>query len=154
MAKNVTVDDRPLRKLLKRLGKASKQRVKIGVLKGSGRASGRLSMVHLAAIHEFGSPAAGIPERSFIRRTFNDEKFKQGAAKMSAALAKKIMAGMTIDKALNLLGAWAQARVKLTITAGRGIPPPLKPATIARKKSKRPLVHHGRLINAITWKVS
>ena len=34
------------------------------------------SKAQIAAHHEFGAPAAGIPERSFIRSTFNEEKDK------------------------------------------------------------------------------
>ncbi|MCJ7694313.1 MAG: hypothetical protein MUO40_02705 [Anaerolineaceae bacterium] len=34
------------------------------------------SKAQIAAHHEFGAPAAGIPERSFIRSTFNEEKGK------------------------------------------------------------------------------
>ena len=34
------------------------------------------SKAKIAAHHEYGAPAAGIPERSFIRSTFNEEKGK------------------------------------------------------------------------------
>ena len=34
------------------------------------------SKAEIATHHEFGAPAAGIPERSFIRSTFNEEKGK------------------------------------------------------------------------------
>ena len=36
------------------------------------------SKASIAAHHEFGASAAGIPERSFIRSTFNEEKGKIG----------------------------------------------------------------------------
>lgn len=32
------------------------------------------SKAHVAAIHEYGAPGAGIPERSFERSTFNEQK--------------------------------------------------------------------------------
>jgi phage gpG-like protein len=34
------------------------------------------SKAEIATHHEFGAPAAGIPERSFVRSTFNEEKGK------------------------------------------------------------------------------
>ena len=34
------------------------------------------SKAEIATHHEFGAPVAGIPERSFIRSTFNEEKGK------------------------------------------------------------------------------
>lgn len=109
-------------------------------------------LVELAAIHEFGSPAAHIPERSFIRRTF-DTKHTEIRA-LATKLAAKIVDGkMDIDKALTVLGQFCAAEVKKTITRDR-IPPPLKPATIEAKGSNRPLVDTGRLLGAISYEVN
>jgi hypothetical protein len=140
------------KELYKRLeGHSGPTGIKVGVLRSaSAPRSDGISNVELAAIHEFGSPAANIPERSFIRRTFREQKDKLDA------LLFKIAKGVVSDKTdlatgLNLLGQWAVAAIRKTITGGPGIPPPLKPATIARKKSTRPLVDTGQLVNSITY---
>lgn len=110
-----------------------------------------ISLVELAAIHEFGSPAARIPERSFIRRTFDAKHVEIRA--LATKLAAKIVDGkMSVDKALTVLGQFCAAEVKKTITRDR-IPPPLKPATVEAKGSDRPLVDSGRLLGAITYEV-
>ena len=45
----------------------------------------------IGAIHEYGAPAAGIPERSFLRATINNSENREEAnAKMVVALRKAI----------------------------------------------------------------
>jgi len=129
--------------------------VKVGVLQSAGGAQqhgdGQLSIVELAAVHEFGAPRAKIPERSFLRRAMREQEREYKA--MAAKLAKAYISGrITYERALNMLGAWGAAAIKNRIT-GEHIPPPLKPATVEAKGSDRPLVDTGRLLNSITWKV-
>jgi len=105
---------------------------KVGVLGKSEEREGGVSAVELATIHEFGAPAAGIPERSFIRRTFDRKKDEWWA--LTKQLCSLIYGGrLTIARALGLLGARAAADVKATITQGPEIPPPPKPETLKRK---------------------
>ena len=156
MARRVRLDDRALRRLQKRLEASGNAHVKVGVLGSKGgnapHDSSGISLVELAAIHEFGSPAAGIPERSFIRRTFIEKR--RELEEVITKLARGVVAGkLDMRRALDILGAWASAEVKKTVTAGAHIPPPLKPATIERKGSDRPLIDTGRLIGAVTWEV-
>jgi phage gpG-like protein len=133
------------------------KRVKVGVLASHGgndrHDDDPITMIELAAIHEFGAPAANIPERSFIRRTI--EKNRSELVAMSAKLAQQILRGKLEPEAvLKILGEWAVAKVRAEITSGDGIPPPLKPATIARKGSSRPLVDTGRLLGAIAYEIT
>ena len=73
---------------------------------------------------------------------------------MSAKIGAAIFAGrMDPRRGLELLGAFAAAEVKKTITAGAGVPPPNAPSTIAKKGSDRPLVDTGRLLGAIQWEI-
>lgn len=140
--------------LKERNAKAKGAQVRVGVFSGEKHEGSALSLVELAAIHEFGSPAANIPERSFIRRTL-DAKHDE-IQKLLKQSAKAVVHGKTsLGRALNILGQWAVREIKRTITRGPGIPPPLKPATIARKtvngkRGERPLVDTGQLKNAIT----
>lgn len=148
----MSLDMKALRRLAAEAAKLGT--VKVGVLASKGGAArrGKISMAELAAIHEFGSPAAGVPERSFIRRTFAAKE--QQLATFSARLAAAIIGGqMSVNRALDLLGAWGASEVKKTITEGEGVPPPNAPTTIAKKGSDRPLVDTGRLLGAIQWEV-
>lgn len=139
--------------LTAKLKAAEGAHVKIGVLASSGKtADGKMSMVELAAVHEYGSPAAHIPERSFIRRTF--ENNRHDVERMTAKLAGQFVEGkISLARALDQLGAWGAAEVKHTIAKGPHIPPPLKQATIDRKGSDRPLVDTGRLLGSIQHEV-
>lgn len=136
--------------------------VKVGVLAGGGgtarTSEGGITMIELAAIHEFGSPANGIPERSFIRSTFERPDVVLKLNAYAGRLARAIVDDKTTwQVALGQLGAWAAAQVKATIknrqTTGPE-PQQNKPSTIEKKGSDLPLVDTGRLINAITWLVS
>ncbi len=126
--------------------------VKVGLL-GNGkneRNDGALTNVEIGAIQEFG--AGNVPERSFIRSTFNSKRSEYIA--MLKKLVPQIYAlKMTVKKALDIIGMRMAADMKKRITEGAGIPPPNAPSTIARKGSERPLVDTGQLLNAISWSV-
>lgn len=150
----MSMDDRPLRRIEKNLTKAQGAHVRIGVLasRGGNADHDGITMIELAAIHEFGSPAAGVPERSFIRRTFEVKTAELKVIKRR--LAERVVTGkMTIGDALEILGSWGAAEVKKTITVGPGVPPPNAPSTVERKGSARPLVDTGRLVGSIQWEV-
>lgn len=109
-----------------------------------------LSLVEVALIHEFGAPAAGIPQRSFLRATI-DEHAPDIRRLILAVAARALDGAITPAQALDQIGSkvagWVQTRID------QGIAPPLKPETIARKGSSKPLVNVGQLKAAVTWKV-
>lgn len=151
----VSVKDKPWKALRKHVIEmaAKKARVKVGVL--GGEHGDGISMIEIAAIHEFGSPAANIPERSFIRSTF--KRREADLEKVTARAASALFAGkIGLGQALGILGAWGVAAIQGTIrqhlTEGPE-PQELKPATIARKQSSTPLLDTGQLIGAISFQV-
>jgi hypothetical protein len=130
--------------------------VRVGILeaKGGGETDedSGIAMTDLGRIHEFGDEASGIPERSFIRRTFDERRDE--LARMQGELTEAVIAGeVSPAKALDLLGGWGAGEVKKRIAQGPHIPPPNAPATIARKGSDRPLVDNGQLVNSINHEV-
>lgn len=151
----VTVKDNGANELLKRLrdGAAHPRTVKVGVLSDQpkeehGGSTGAMSLIEVAAVHEFGTDT--VPQRSFIRATVDEHRAEIDA--LEKHLAAQVLAGeITEEKALNLLGAkvaaWMQARI------AQGIPPELKPETIARKGSSKPLVDTGQLRSSVTFLV-
>lgn len=131
-------------------GKAS--HVRVGVVgPEAGAMHDDISMVELMAIHEYGSPAAGIPERAPIRRTFANSTVQDNFSKIIPRLTERFIKGESMAKVLGLLGAWGVGQVRASIRAG--LTPDIKEATKKRKGSTLPLVDTGRLINAITWLV-
>lgn len=149
--------DLGLAELLKSLKASRSIHVKVGVVgdeakKVHDEESG-LNMAELAAIHEFGAPAAGIPERSFIRATLDGKRGEYARDLLPRLFRGVVERRTSIWQAFELAGMQMAADIKARITEGPGIPPPLAPSTIARKGSDRPLVDTGRLLGAITWKV-
>lgn len=115
-------------------------------------------MAELGAIHEFGSPKQNIPQRSFVRATV--ELKEKEIFQLQKKLYKRLMfddlrynSKIDESQALGLLGSWLSTEMKKRITEGEGIPPANSPKTIEKKKSSRPLVDTGRMLNSITWVV-
>lgn len=130
----------------------SKRTVRVGILSDAPKkeregATGKLSLLEVAIIHEFGAPAANIPARSFIRATVDEHA--ADIAKLQRVLGAQVVAGkLTEEQALSALGAkvagWVQARI------AAGIDPALAPETVKRKKSSKPLIDTGQLRSAVT----
>lgn len=150
--------DGPWRRILAAVNDLDDSYVKVGVLAETGDSehgegeSGDITILELAAIHEFGSPAAGVPERSFIRRTFQNSE--DWLPQFQSKLAKAVIQGkISHERALEILGKKCVDEVKNTITEGEGVPPPLEQSTIDAKGSSRPLVDTGQLVNSISYEV-
>lgn len=163
----VTFSNRAWRELADNVNELGRSHVKVGILAGKGADTPgddtSLTLAQIAAIHEYGAPAANIPERSFLRSTFRRHSAALGST--TARLAKLVLARkLTNTAALNLLGMWASSKVKREITGAQHIPPPLAEkrsptgrllwSTAERKGSDRPLVDTGQLVNSITHVVS
>lgn len=122
-------------------------------------AGGDLTNAEVGAIHEFGAPAAGIPERSFVRSTFRVRRAE--LAQVQAAAAKAIISKrMHVRQALGIVGAWAAGAVKEQILVyGPFLFQPLAPATILAKIRKgapnptAPLVETGELAKSVSFVV-
>lgn len=134
--------------------------VKIGVLddgkEGSADREG-ITNGELAVVMEFGT--GSIPARSWIGRTF-DQKRDEVQADMARLLGHIVDGKVSVDKALNVLGAKYSAAVKNTVTQGEQIQPPNAPSTLARKLAKtrkgasnavRTLIDSARMVGAVTW---
>jgi phage gpG-like protein len=121
-------------------------------------AGGTLTNVQLGSHHEFGATVKNgfgkgikivIPQRSFLRSTFDENRKKY--RKLLIDAAKKSVRAVSPLAAFVVAGEIARGDVIKKIRAG--IPPPLEPTTIARKGSSTPLIDTGILLNSITAKV-
>lgn len=131
-------------------------RIRVGVLSSKGGSAeaaegASLSLVDLAAIHEFGTEDGKIPERSFIRDTFTF--YQSQLTKFQHKLVTQICTGkMSAATAGGLLGTWGANQVRQYIRSG-GQLAPLAPSTIEAKGSSKPLVDTGQLINSVVYDV-
>ncbi len=105
----------------------------------------------IASIHEFGAPAAGIPQRSFIRGWF-DERQGEIQTTLKQQIGQAVAGKRPLAQALARAALILEGSVKDRIR--HHIPPPLAPATIKRKGSSTPLIDTGQLRNAIRARVS
>lgn len=119
--------------------------------KGAQREEGQvLTLVEVAAVNEYGSEDGRVPERSFLRSTFDAKKTKIGQ-QLAAGLDKIILGRGTTDDLLGRVGLKLAADSVETINAG--VPPPNAPATVARKGSTHTLIDTGRLRQSIDHEV-
>jgi hypothetical protein len=185
MPKDVKLDLKIWLALKNRLPDIAEARVRVGVLADKGGAAivpgTSLNMVALAAIHEFGSPAARIPERSFIRSTFEQPDVVRRIRALALRGAKKLLAEgplrmNELELALGAIGAFAAGAIRKTVKMRMTVGPEdqrLRPSTVAKRMAtphmqriiKRlakqgkapgdpvPLLDTGRLLNAVSWLV-
>jgi len=105
-----------------------------------------MTNAQLGAIHEFG---LGVPERSFIRSTFDENNAFQ--TRMDV-LAKVALSGGTAKGQLIIVGE--QARTAILRKIKSHIPPPLAESTVAHKKGETtPLIDTGQLWNSISYEI-
>jgi phage gpG-like protein len=110
---------------------------------------GGLTNVEVGGFQEYGT--SRIPERSFLRSTFDDNqsKYSKGLEKV----AKGIFEGGTVKGNLLLLGEQYKGDILKKIKAQ--IPPPLSEVTIERKRGEAtPLIDTGQLWNSISVDVT
>lgn len=152
----------------------TEKRVKVGVLTDSQHKADEeeggeeIGMLELAAIHEFGSPAANIPERSFLRATIDGKRAEVNKAieQIVGAEVRELFKGAegkdvsesqadsAARRALGKLGLKLVAMIRATIRNRETVGPEnqeLQPETIERKGSSLPLVDTAQLIQAIEW---
>lgn len=163
MASRGVADTKVWDALIKKIDLLDKVGVKIGFLEdkphtgADGNPSG-LMLVELAMIHELGTPA--LPERSFLRRTF--EVKASDFAALVVKLTKAILADkLDYDRALEILGQWSVREIQTFVRTNQVQPPTSDAATAAKNlRAGQPpdapattLVDTGQLINGVTYEV-
>lgn len=149
-----------LKRELSHLGKTAA--VKVGITgESAGAMHGEISMAELAAIHEYGSPKANIPERSFLRSTL-DAKMPAYVNLLGRGIRRWLSGATDPEGVLNELGKKSARDVRAFIRSGR-VSPPDKPARPRRRdnrgrflsspESHPPLDATGALAAAITYEL-
>lgn len=155
MGAKVTIRRDNLPKLKAALDKLRTARVMVGIPGGGSPHEGSdLTNAELGYIHEFGAPEANIPARPFLVpgvRNATDAIVKRMRDAGRAVLAGNEAA---VDANLDAAGLVAQTAVKAKIN--EGVPPPLKPGTLAARRRKgatgdKPLIRTGALRDAVIY---
>jgi hypothetical protein len=121
------------------------QNVKVGLPKGSNDYPDGTSVTAVGAIHEFGSPSKGVPQRSYLRTTLVEKK--RAYIELFKALARSIVEGRrTKLQALGLLGLQVQTDVREKIT-DISTPP------LVVRVGGNPLVDTGHLRQSINFEI-
>jgi HK97 gp10 family phage protein len=117
-------------------------------VKGKRRKEAGKSMAQIAAENEFGTEK--IPARPFMTTSFDQNKDKINKIIISE-YGKIIDGESTVKRSLNLLGLFGVDLVQKKIREIQS--PPNSPRTIAIKKSSKPLIDFGQMIQSVRHKV-
>ncbi len=148
MSVQVTKDGVPA--LLKAVRDLVKQEVLVGIpAENAGRDDeAPINNAELGYIHEYGAPAANIPPRPFLIPGVESAEGKFTPHLKAAAQAALSGDEGKIAQGLGRAGIVASTAVKQKIDEGPFAP--LKPETIRRKGSDKPLLDTGQMRNAVT----
>lgn len=144
--KSITFEEKDLgmNAIIKQIKKLEGSHTDVGLFGSGGGPADNLAA--RGTVHEYGSIAAGIPKRPWNRKTFSDNL--KDLQKLITGLYNKILEQRLSAKLLlEKTGEWYTGKSKETITKG-GFKA-LKPATIARKKSSKPLIDKSDMRNRI-----
>lgn len=142
--------EQALRDIAARLGNAKS--VDIGFLEGAtypatGEDDKEKSVPMIAAIMEYGAPAAGVPSRPFFRNMIAD-KSPKWAPSVGRLL---VLHAYDVNKVLHLMGEGIKGQLQESIRTFDGVP--LKPATIARKGFDKQLINTNVMMRAVDYEV-
>lgn len=144
--------DKTQEKLASSLGFKRKEAIALKLIEDS-----PLTVGEIAVINEFGSADGHVPERSFIRASFDKhhEEWWNACVKMQWAV---ITGQMDTDRSLGLIGELMKRDIQRTITAG-GIPrvenaaSTIAAKTRAGKKGDSPLIDTGQMRGSVAYAV-
>jgi hypothetical protein len=138
----IVVKDLGMDRIVRELPHLSDGDVDAGIFDVGKHSSSNMDMAALGAVHEFGSPRAGIPERSWMRSTFR-EKSGKWANMVVDAVWSMVKHGTSFVSSMRAVGEFAASDMRRKITTLRE--PPNSPVTIANKGSSNPLIDTGEL---------
>ncbi|OGU55480.1 MAG: hypothetical protein A2V66_11950 [Ignavibacteria bacterium RBG_13_36_8] len=104
-----------------------------------------LTNTELAMFHEFGTKR--LPPRPFVRLSFDNARVKINTF-VNKTIDKIITNKMNVSTGLDHLGLFGKNIIQAFFPL---IQPPLKPLTIARKGSSKPLIDTGQLRASVTF---
>jgi hypothetical protein len=122
------------------------QEVKVGFLEGATYPDG-MPVAMVAAIQNFGAPAAGIPARPFFSNMVAEKSTNWGESLGYLAVANDY----DMSKALALMGEGIGSQLQQSIKNMNS--PALADATVVQKGFDKPLIDTAHMINSVSYQV-
>lgn len=138
-------DENNTDELIERIEKMRGTKMRFGIL---GSADGEVLLY--ASVHEFGAPSINIPERSFMRKTF-DDKIDDMSDTIEDLVGQYIMGDISYKATMDAIGEYVVGLIRQTVVELKS--PPLKSSTIAAKGSSQPLIDKGQMLDSIDYEV-
>lgn len=120
--------------------------LRVGFLENATYPDGK-PVAMIAAIQDFGAPAANIPPRPFFRNMIADKQREWPAAIAGLLRTNDLDPARTLDQAGFAIGGQLRQSIIDTNT------PPLAPSTIRRKGFDKPLIETSHMINSVDHEV-
>ena len=153
MANGVTIQDMDhgWQGLLDMFADAKHAEIEVGIFAESGKhpKSRKLLIAEVAHIQEYGAPERNIPERRFLRDTY-DRLGARFADQAGRVMQRVIDRQLSLSQGLQTIGAIQASAVKETINDWTT--PPNAPRTIAKKGKDDPLVDSRVMRNSVKFK--
>lgn len=151
MAEPPIIDrDLGYQRIMEELAKMERMEILVGLQNDGAASPDGVLVAHYGAVNEFGTRNGHVPERSFMRSTFDESIDKLN--RMRARIVEGVYAGkMDADRGAGLLGLQHQQDIQAKI--GSNVPPPNAPSTVRGKGSSRTLIDSGTMRQSIRWVV-
>lgn len=147
----VKVIDKGFDKYKKAIEELNSNQIRVGMFAKVGD-----KVLTKAIVNEFGTTKAGknnnivIPERSFIRSTYN-KQYKKVGERFNQIFVSISKGNYNIIPKLKLIGLEQETETKKTITDMKT--PANAPSTIAKKGSSNPLIDTGEMRSKVSHEV-
>ena len=146
----VIVRDLGWKQIKKNMKQLDNMAVDVGVQSDAGANDEGTSIAFYGSVNEFGSSDGRVPERSFMRSTFDENIHGiNNTVKRLRALVER--GRIDAEQAGGMLGEYHQRQIQEKIRSG--VPPANAPSTIKRKGSSKTLIDDGILRGAIRYEV-
>ncbi len=147
--KKTKVIDKGYNRIIRSLKLTDKSRIETGFFQGAKVSGSNFTIPEIAAVNEFGSRDGHIPERSFMRTTFDENRIRN-IAFAKQQLSDVITGKRTVLIAMDRLGIKFRDDIKLKITEIKT--PPNALGTIEDKGFDNPLINTGTMRSRVTFK--
>ncbi|HEX3161164.1 MAG TPA: hypothetical protein VHQ92_01175 [Pseudolabrys sp.] len=146
--RDIKTIDHGLLKFINRRNKIDGHGVKFGIQADAGKdEDGKVDILDYALINEYGTET--IPSRPFMRDFF--EKNRRPLSMAMDRAAGLVDEGKPVGQVLAQMGVLVEGQQKLHVREAHLWAEPNADSTKARKKSDKPLIHHGLLAGAIRY---
>lgn len=145
---HLKVNDKKWQELKRKIPSIKNAAVTVGIQSDAGSDDDGAPLASKAFWNELGTES--IPERPFMRDTFDEQKGKWGRT-ADIAISAILTGRFNPERAFGVLGQMAEDDIKAAITSGDWVPNAA--STVSQKGSSQPLIDTGAMRQAIRYEV-